>query len=74
MITRDTQIEDIVKVPGVVTYFIQQGVSPISCVGAFPQPLGKLLELKKVANPDAFITGLNAFLAEKGISIGEGTD
>lgn len=69
MITRDTQIEDIVNIPGVVTYFIQQGVSPISCAGAFPQPLGKLLELKKVADPDAFIAGLNAFLAEKGISV-----
>lgn len=29
-ITRDTQVEDIVKIPGVVPYLIEQGVSPIT--------------------------------------------
>jgi hypothetical protein len=66
MITRDTQVEDIVDIPGIVGYFIQNGVSPITCSGAFPQTLGRLLEIKKVADPDAFIDGLNAFIKEKG--------
>jgi len=66
MITRDTQVEDIMDIPGIIGYFIQNGVSPITCSGAFPQTLGRLLEIKKVADPDAFIDGLNAFIKEKG--------
>jgi len=65
MITQDTQVEQIVKIPGVVGYFIQNGVSPVTCSGAFPQTLGRLLEIKKVADPDAFIDGLNRFLSER---------
>jgi len=65
MITQDTQVEEIVKIPGVVGYFIQNGVSPVTCSGAFPQTLGRLLEIKKVADPDAFIDGLNRFLSER---------
>lgn len=61
-ITKDTQVEEIMKIKGVVSYFIEHGVSPISCSGAFPQSLGKLLSLKKVADPDAFIEGLNAYV------------
>jgi hypothetical protein len=65
MVTRDTQVEDMMDIPGIVGYFIQNGVSPITCSGAFPQTLGRLLEIKKVADPDAFIDGLNAFIKEK---------
>lgn len=67
MISRDTQVEDIVSIPGVTTYFIREGVSPITCSGAYPQTLGRLLEIKKVPDPDAFIDGLNAFLKERSL-------
>lgn len=62
MVTRDTQVEGIVKIPGVISYFIEHGVSPITCSGAYPQALGRLLEVKKVPDPEAFIEGINAFL------------
>ncbi len=62
-ITKNTQVEEIVEIDGVIPYFIQHGVSPISCSGAFPQSLGNLLEVKKVADPDAFIDGLNKLIA-----------
>ncbi len=52
------------KIPGIIAYFIQQGVSPISCSGAFPMTLGKLPEVKKAPDPDAFIHDLNVFLNE----------
>jgi hypothetical protein len=64
-ITKDTQVEEIMKIKGVVSYFIEHGVSPISCSGAFPQSLGKLLSIKEVADPDAFIEGLNAYVADQ---------
>ena len=67
MITKDTIVEDIVNIDGVITYFLQHRVSPVTCSGAFPQSLGKLLEIKKVEDPDAFIAGLNAFLSERAI-------
>ena len=70
MITRDTQVEEIVKIPGIVSYFIQNGFSPITCSGAYSQTLGRLLEIKKVPNPDAFIDGLNGFLKERVTEVG----
>lgn len=63
MITKDTQVEEIMQINGVISYFIQNGVCPISCSGAFPQSLGNLLKVKKVTDPDAFIEGLNAFVS-----------
>jgi len=64
-ITRDTQVEEIVeKYPESVQYFIEMGVSPISCAGAFPTTLGALLEIKKVSDADGFIRGLNDFLKQ----------
>jgi len=65
MITKDTLVEEIVDTPGVVSYFIQNGFSPITCSGAYSQTLGRLLEIKKVSDPDAFIEGLNKFLKER---------
>lgn len=62
MVTQETLVEEIVAIPGVVSYLIQHGVSPITCSGAYPQSLGRLLELKKVPDPEAFIGGINAFL------------
>jgi hypothetical protein len=65
MITRDTQVEEVVKIPGIVSYFIQNGVSPITCSGAYSQTLGRLLEIKKYPDPETFIEGLNKFLKER---------
>jgi Domain of unknown function (DUF1858). len=63
MITSDTQVEKIMEYyPQAVSYFIQNGVSPISCAGAFPTTLGKLLAIKKVEDTDGFIKGLNDFI------------
>jgi len=72
MITRNTQVEEIVKIPGIIPYFIGRGVSPITCDGAFPQTIGRLLEIKKVQDPDAFIDGVNAYLRELATAV-EGT-
>ena len=65
VVTRDTQVEEIVKIKGVISYFIQQGVSPITCSGAYPQSLGKLLSIKKVADPALFIEELNTYIASQ---------
>ena len=62
MITKDTNVEEIMEIDNIIPYFIRHGVSPISCSGAFPQSLGNLLKIKKVADPDAFIAGLNDFI------------
>ena len=55
MITKDTPVEEIMQKYDVLAYFLENGISPFSCAGAFPQSLGKLLEIKKVKDPDAFI-------------------
>ncbi len=62
MITRETQMEDLLKTQGVITWFIQRGVSPFSCYGAFPDTLERLLELKGVQDVEAFIRELDDFL------------
>jgi hypothetical protein len=62
VITLETNLEDLMNKPGVISWFIQHGVSPFSCYGTFPGTLGKLLEIKHVPNVDAFLRGLNAFL------------
>ena len=74
MITRDTQVEEIVKIPGIISYFIQNGVSPITCSGTYSQTLGILLEIKKVPNQDVFIDALNAFLKERAITVEDKSD
>ena len=65
MITKDTPVEEIMQKYDVLTYFLENGVSPFSCAGAFPQHLGKLIKIKKVKDPDAFIAGLNAWIDEQ---------
>jgi hypothetical protein len=74
MITRDTQVEEIVKIPGIISYFIKHGVSPITCDGAFPQSIGRLLEIKKVPDPGSFINGLNVYLGELTIAVEGNSD
>jgi hypothetical protein len=56
-ITKDTQVEEDSENRGVVSYFIQHGVSPISCSGAFPQSLGNLLSIKKWQIPMPLLKG-----------------
>ena len=58
-ITREMQVEDLLRIPGSLAWCIQHGVSPFSCSGAFPHSFGRLLELKGVGNVDAFIQGMN---------------
>jgi len=63
MITLKTKVEDIVNdYPQAITYGIENGVSFVFCVGAFPATLGDLLHIKKVADPNAFVKGLNEYL------------
>jgi hypothetical protein len=66
VITRDSQVEDLLNLGGAVAWCIQRGVSPFSCSGAFPGTLGRLLELKGVADVDGFIRELNEGLAPDG--------
>jgi hypothetical protein len=61
MITRDTQVEDLLAVPGIIPWFIEHGVSPFSCYGAFPGTLGRLLEIKGVTDEEGIIRELNGF-------------
>lgn len=65
MITMNTPVEDILgKFPGIIKYFIKNGVSPFSCAGAYPSSIGKLLEVKKVDRPEEFIEQLNIYIKE----------
>jgi len=67
MITLDTSVEDLVNnYPQAIGYGIEHGVSFIFCVGSFPATLGELLRIKKVADPQAFVDGLNGFLGNEG--------
>ncbi|MGE4555817.1 MAG: hypothetical protein AB7D07_03245 [Desulfovibrionaceae bacterium] len=63
-VTKETMVEDLVKLPGVVGYGVKSGVSLFACSGGHPMSLGRLLEIRKIADPDGFIDGLNAFLSE----------
>jgi hypothetical protein len=62
VITQETELEDLMKRPGIISWFIQHGVSPFSCYGTFPGTLGRLLEIKHVSDVEAFIRELNGFL------------
>ncbi|WP_207259785.1 hypothetical protein [Desulfovibrio sp. Huiquan2017] len=65
-VTAETMVEDMLGIPGVITYCIQRGFSPYQCSGSYPCSLGKLLDVRNIPNPEEFIAGLNAFLREKG--------
>lgn len=61
----DTPVEEILeKFPGIITYFIKNGVSPFSCAGAYPESIGKLLKVKNVGQPEDFIKNLNKYIEE----------
>jgi hypothetical protein len=61
----DTKVEEIIGIPGIVGFCIQKGVSLITCSDVFPETLGRLLQIKKVRDPEAFVDDLNDYL--KGI-------
>ena len=62
-ITLDSLIEDIIEqYPQSVSYFIQNGVNPIYCSGAYPSTLRKFLEMKKVQKKEEFVEGLNIYI------------
>lgn len=63
MYTKDTPVEDVLCSPGAATFFVERGISPFSCSGAFPGTLGSFLEHKKIQNIDAFIQELNIALS-----------
>jgi hypothetical protein len=71
MISADMQVEELLRIPGAMAWCIQHGVSPFSCAGAFPASLGRLLEIKHVADPAGFIELMNQELVEPE---GEGED
>lgn len=64
-ITRNTPAEAILNIPGVVAYCLAMGVSPYTRLGDYAQRLGRLLELRDVADPDGFIAGLNRLAAKR---------
>ena len=63
-ITREMQVEDLLRIPGSLVWCIQRGVSPFSCSGAFPDSFGRLLDLKGVQDVEAFIQRMNDDLGE----------
>jgi hypothetical protein len=62
LITLDTKVDEVMNIPGIVGYCIVKGVSLISCSDVFPGTLGKLLEIKKVTDPQSFVDDLNDYL------------
>jgi hypothetical protein len=62
LITPDTKVEELMKIPGILSYCILKGVSLITCSDVFPDSIGKLLEMKNVADPETFIRELNVYL------------
>ncbi len=59
MITLDTKVEEIMRIPGIVGFCIQKGVSLITCSDVFPDTIGKLLKIKNVPDPESFVNDLN---------------
>ncbi len=61
--TPDTQVEALLEQhPETVRYFILNNVSPFSCAGAYPKPLGEMLTACGVDDVAGFIAGLNAVI------------
>ncbi|HHY68740.1 MAG TPA: hypothetical protein GYA09_00875 [Firmicutes bacterium] len=62
-VTLDTLVEEILnKFPETMSFFIENGVSPFSCSGAYPSSLGELL--KRTGKEDAaeFVKKLNEYI------------
>ena len=68
VITRNTQIEEHVKISGIVDYFYPEWSFYHRLLGRFPQAPGRRLEIKKVPDPDAlimvFILSMRMFLEQ----------
>jgi hypothetical protein len=62
VITKDTKVEEIMNITGIVTFCIQRGFSLITCSDVFPETLGKLLEIKEVHDQDSLLSDLNAYV------------
>ncbi|MGD9210262.1 MAG: hypothetical protein PVI90_05770 [Desulfobacteraceae bacterium] len=62
LITLETKVEEIMDIPGIVTFCIHKGVSLITCSDVFPDSIGKLLKIKKVPDPESFVYDLNVYL------------
>ncbi|EAT14683.1 hypothetical protein HTZ97_12405 [Desulfuromonas acetoxidans] len=65
-ITSETLVEEILDLDSrVVRYFILNKVKPFTCGGAYPQTLSELLARYGVEDVEAFIAGLNTFIADE---------
>ncbi len=62
VITLDSKVEEILNIPGIVGYCVRKGVSLITCSDVFPGTLRKLLQIKKVQDPQSFVDDLNEYL------------
>lgn len=58
-VTMDTPAEEVLNLPGAMTYCVKNGVSPFSCAGDYPGSIGELLARRNVKDPAGFIAGLN---------------
>jgi len=58
-ITADTPVDEVLDLPGAMTYCIRNGISPFSCAGDYPGSIGELLRRKNAPDPEGFIAGLN---------------
>lgn len=62
-VSRDTPVETLLEIPGAQAFCIRRGFPLFTCSGEFTASLGRLLDLRKVPDQDAFLAELNAFLA-----------
>lgn len=63
-VTMDTPAEEVLNLPGAMTYCVKNGVSPFSCAGEYPGSIGELLRRRNVKNPEGFIAGLNELASQ----------
>jgi hypothetical protein len=65
-VTLDTDLEDLaLQFPKAVRFLTKRGVRCIRCGEPVWGTLGKLLEEDGIANPQAMVDELNAFLSEE---------
>lgn len=66
MITAQTQVEDLIaQHPDAIGFLMDRGVVCLVCGEPFWGALGELLAQKRVADPEAVLADLRAFLDEK---------
>ncbi len=62
-VTLDTLVEEILnKFPETMSFFIENGVSPFSCSGAYPSSLGELLKRTGKGDAEEFVRKLNEYI------------